>query len=99
MDRLIFLQGDTVRYIGSTTFVDDDGTPLNIRGKVGVVEARVANEERYVCDFGGHAFICHPNSLARQSFDGVDDRYAKHIERKWKTSDEKRAKRNTKETP
>ncbi len=95
MDKLILLKGDAVRYTGSKTFKTDSGEPLNIRGKVGVIEANVQNSEELIVDFGGHAFVCSPKSLDRASYSGDDDHYMKHVERKWRTSDERGGKKKS----
>jgi len=98
VSALIFLCGDAVRYVGPKTFTNDDGSPLNIRGKIGMVEYRffdqVNKTDKYVVDFGGNAFVCSPSSLQRQSnAGGTSDEYMRFVERKWKTNDDKASKK------
>jgi hypothetical protein len=83
MDKPILLKGDTVRYTGAGLSA--------VRGKIGVIEANVQNSDEYVVDFGGSGYICKPDDLAKASFAGGNsgDDYMRHVERKWKTADEK----------
>lgn len=89
MQSKMFLQGDFVRYTNNKQFENDDGSLLSLNGKVGEVVGRINNTDGIVVDFGGNAFVVSPEHIEVQSWKGEDGNI-RALERKWKTSDEKK---------
>ena len=59
-----FMPGDRVDYTGSKTFKDNKGNPLNLRGVIGTVLARVGKTDNgYTVEFDGDGFIMDAHVL------------------------------------
>ena len=64
-----FMPFDRVDYVGTKTFEDDQGKPLNLKGVIGEVQARVGGSESgYVVDFDGDGFVMSADVLQHHRF-------------------------------
>ena len=64
-----FMPFDRVDYTGNKTFKDEHGKPVNIKGVVGEVQARVGNSTSgYVVDFDGDGFVMDESVLQHHRF-------------------------------
>jgi hypothetical protein len=62
----MFLPGDKVKYVGSTSLRDNKANILSVSGKIGEVVAKVTGEPNgFVVEFGDDAFILNGDNLAR----------------------------------
>jgi hypothetical protein len=90
------LQGDHVRYVGGKSFSGKDGAIVSLQGAIGEVVGRVQNTDHLIVDFKGTSYRIAPDNLVHQVWNDSEEKHIRALDRKWKTTDDKKRGKNSK---